>query len=198
MLVGLGLVAAVLLVALLGRVDLGLPTLASALLVVVVTSIATRRSPVGLARNVSWSILVLVAGLFVMVAAVESIGAIDVAARGVAWATAHGNAGSALVAGVVGIGNNVVNNLPLGLVAGVTVKAAHPLAVLTPAVLIGVDLGPNLAVTGQTRDAPLAHRAPEERIDVGFQDYLRVGAIVMPAGLVAALAGLLAMNALQR
>lgn len=99
----------------------------------------------------SWSTLVLVAGLFVMVAAVESIGAIDVAARGVAWATAHGNAGSALVAGVVGIGNNVVNNLPLGLVAGVTVKAAHPLAVLTPAVLIGVDLGPNLAVTGHSR-----------------------------------------------
>lgn len=56
--------------------------------------------------------------------------------------------GVPVVSFVVGAANHVVKNLPLGLIAGATVKAAHLQGVLTNAVLIGVDPGPNLSMTG--------------------------------------------------
>lgn len=195
-LAGLGLVAAVLLVASGLRIDLGVPTLASALLVVAVVSVVTRRSPVTLARRISWSTLVLVAGLFVMVEAVTEIGAIDLAARGLAWAGKEGTVASLGVAAVVGVANNVVNNLPLGLVAGATVRVAHPPTLLVHALLVGVDLGPNLAVTGSLATLLWLLALREERIEVGFRDFLRVGLVVMPTALAAALLGLVVMNAL--
>ncbi len=52
-------------------VDLGLPTFLAALVVAVVVG-----SPFGVLRHVSWSVLFLVAGLFVMVAAVDQAGAL--------------------------------------------------------------------------------------------------------------------------
>jgi arsenical pump membrane protein len=46
------------------------------------------------------------------------------------------------------LANNIVNNLPLGLIAGGTIQAASANGLMANAVLIGVDLGPNLSVTG--------------------------------------------------
>jgi arsenical pump membrane protein len=41
-----------------------------------------------------------------------------------------------------------MNNLPSGLISGAALRAAHAIGPLRNAVLIGVDLGPNLSVTG--------------------------------------------------
>jgi arsenical pump membrane protein len=49
---------------------------------------------------------------------------------------------------IVGIANNLLNNLPLGLIAGGTLQTAHAKGLIAKAVMIGVDLGPNLSVTG--------------------------------------------------
>lgn len=147
-LMGLGLVTAALLAASYAHVALGLPTLGAALLVVAGTSIATRHNPLRLVRNLSWSTLVLVAGLFVIVEAAEEVGATTLFARVLVWAASHGAAGSIIAAFAVGTLNNVVNILPLGLLTGATLAHAHPPLLLTRALLIGVDLGPNLAVTG--------------------------------------------------
>ena len=46
------------------------------------------------------------------------------------------------------VGCNLVNNLPTGLVAGRIVGLAHAPEHVRAAVLVGVDLGPNLSVTG--------------------------------------------------
>ena len=193
-LAGLVGVAVVLLVASYADVDLGLPTLVAALVVVAGTSLATRHNPLGLVRKVSWSTLLLVAGLFVMVEAVEEVGATKLAAEGLAWAARHGAAGSVVAAFFVGILNNVVNNLPLGLLTGATVARAHPPALLAHALVIGVDLGPNLAVTGSLATLLWLIALRKERIEVSFTDFLRVGAIAMPAALLAALLGLLATS----
>jgi arsenical pump membrane protein len=45
----------------------------------------------------------------------------------------------------VAIGNNLVNNLPLGLIAGGTLLAARAKSLIADAVVIGVDPGPNLS-----------------------------------------------------
>ena len=148
-LAGLALIIAVLLAASAFKKDLGLPTCVAALVITAAVSTKAGSNPIKLAREVSWATLLLVAGLFVMVDAVESQGALKLTQQWLAWASHLGQNLGALVVGLgVGVANNIVNNLPLGLIAGGTIQAAHAKGLIANAVLIGVDLGPNLSVTG--------------------------------------------------
>lgn len=196
-LAGLGCVVAVLLAAsAMGR-DLGLPTCLAALAVTAVVSLKARANPLHLAKEISWGTLALVAGLFVMVDAVESIGALRLTAAALHWAEHLAPALSAVVvAFVVGIANNIVNNLPLGLIAGGTLAAAHTKGLLANAVLIGVDLGPNLSVTGSLATILWLLALRKEQIEVSFWKFLRVGAIAMPAALLASVGGAILMHTL--
>jgi len=204
-LAGLALMIAVLLTASAFKQDLGLPTCLAALVITAVVSIKARNNPIKLAREISWATLLLVAGLFVMVDAVESQGALNLTQQWLAWASHLGQYVDALVVGfVVGVANNIVNNLPLGLIAGGTIQAAHTKGLIANAVLIGVDLGPNLSVTGSLatilwllalrKDA--AGDADGEKLDVSFWKFLKVGAVAMPVALFAALGGAILMQML--
>jgi arsenical pump membrane protein len=63
--------------------------------------------------------------------------------------TQHSATEAAWATGVVlAFACNLTNNLPAGLIAGATVHAAQVPQPVTGAVLIGVDVGPNLSVTG--------------------------------------------------
>jgi arsenical pump membrane protein len=204
-LTGLALMIAVLLTTSAMKKDLGLPTCVAALVITAIVSIKARSNPIKLAGEISWSTLLLVAGLFVMVDAVESQGALNLTQQWLAWASTLGqNVGAMVVGFAVGIANNIVNNLPLGLIAGGTIKAAHAKGLMANAVLIGVDLGPNLCVTGSLATILwlLALRKDSggatagEKLDVSFWKFLRVGAVAMPLALFAALGGAILMHML--
>jgi arsenical pump membrane protein len=202
-LAGLALLIAVLLTASAMRQDLGLPTCLVALFITAVVSLKAKRNPIGLAREISWATLLLVAGLFVLVDAVESQGALHLTQHWLAWASSLGQDPSALVVGFsVGLANNIVNNLPLGLMAGATLHAAHTQGLIANVVLIGVDLGPNLSVTGSLATILwlLALRKDSggstggAKLDVSFWKFLKVGVVAMPLALLAALGGAIVMH----
>jgi arsenical pump membrane protein len=196
-LAGLALMICVLLTASALKKDLGLPTCLAALVITAIISIKAKENPWKLAKEISWSTLLLVAGLFILVDAVESQGALKLTQSWLTWAQHLAPAAGALVVGfAVGIGNNLVNNLPLGLIAGATVQAAHIKGMLANAVLIGVDLGPNISVTGSLATILWLLALRKEKLDVSFWKFLRIGAIAMPVALLAALGGAIAMNAL--
>jgi arsenical pump membrane protein len=204
-LASLALMIAVLLTASAMKKDLGLPTCLAALVITAVVSIKSKSNPITLAREISWGTLLLVAGLFVMVDAVESQGALNLTQQWLAWASGLGQSAGAMVVGfAVGIANNIVNNLPLGLIAGGTIQAAHTKGLMANVVLIGVDLGPNLSVTGSLATILwlLALRkdsggdAEREKLDVSFWKFLKVGAVAMPVALFAALGGAILMQML--
>jgi arsenical pump membrane protein len=185
---GLIITAGVLLTASALKWDLGLPTCVTALAVTAMVCLKTRSNPLPLFREISWSTLALVAGLFVMVDAAESIGAMNYTQRWLAWANGIASGAGALTSGfVVGIGNNLVNNLPLGLIAGATLRATHVKSLLASALLIGVDLGPNLSITGSLATILWLIALRKERLDVGFWSFLRIGAVAMPLALFFAL-----------
>jgi arsenical pump membrane protein len=193
-LAGLALMVAVLLAASALKQDLGLPTCLAALAITAVVSIKARSNPARLAREISWATLLLVAGLFVMVDAVESQGALNLTQQWLAWASNLGqNAGAMVVGFAVGIANNMVNNLPLGWIAGGTIQAAHTKGLMANAVLIGVDLGPNLSITGSLATIlwllALRKDSGGEKLDVSFWKFLKVGSVAMPLALLAALGG---------
>jgi arsenical pump membrane protein len=192
---GLACMVFVLLVASSFKKDLGLPTCLAALAVTAVVSIKARSNPVRLAREISWSILLLVAGLFVMVEAVENIVARQYTLRWLAWAQNLGSWSGTLITGFcVGAANNLVNNLPLGLLAGATLQAAHAKGLVASAVLIGVDLGPNLSITGSLATILWLIALRKQKIDVNFWDFFRIGAVAMPIALLASLAGAVLMQ----
>jgi len=132
----------------------------------------------------------LVAGLFIMVDAVESIGALHLTESWLVWVQKLPSATGALVTGfAVGVANNLVNNLPLGLIAGSTLHAVHTKGLLANAVLIGVDLGPNLSVSGSLATILWLLALRKEKLDVSFWDFLKVGAVAMPIALLLSLGG---------
>jgi arsenical pump membrane protein len=58
----------------------------------------------------------------------------------------------------VALALNLMNNLPTGLVAATVGQSADVPLQVTSGILIGVDLGPNLSVTGFARDNTVANR----------------------------------------
>jgi arsenical pump membrane protein len=192
---GLAAVIAVLLTASSLGKDLGLPTCLAALAITAVVSIRARSNPLRLAREISWATLALVVGLFVMVDAMESIGAMQQTRDWLTWAQTLGSTTGTLITGfAVGIANNLVNNLPLGLIAGSTLQAANAKGLIADAVLIGVDLGPNLSITGSLATILWLIALRKERLDVSFWDFLKVGAVAMPIALLASLVGAILMQ----
>jgi arsenical pump membrane protein len=190
-----GLMVGVLLTASSFGKNLGLPACLTALAITAVICIKERGNPVTLARKISWSTLVLVVGLFVMVDAVESIGAMLYAKEWLLGAQDLGLVAGELVTGfAVGVANNLVNNLPLGLIAGSAVHAADATGAIAAAVLIGVDLGPNLSITGSLATILWLIALRKEKLDVSFWDFLKVGAVAMPIALLASLSGSILMQ----
>jgi arsenical pump membrane protein len=164
-------------------IDLGLPTFLAALLVAVIVG-----SPFGILKHISWSVLFLVAGLFVMVAAVDQAGTLSLSRQLLREGGALGSAfGVALLA-------NIVNNLPVGLIAGSAMQGAHLPQVIRNAVLIAVDLGPNLSITGSLATILWLVALRREGEDVGLFEFLRYGVLVMTPALVLSVLTLVLIN----
>ncbi|MBV9559957.1 MAG: arsenic transporter [Bradyrhizobium sp.] len=186
---GIGAIAIVLLTASALDVQLGLPTFLCGLVTAAGVLTLNRQSPWPLIRHVSWGVIPLVAGLFVMVEALVATGVIgrlsailhDAVAQSApltAW-------GLGLVAALAG---NIANNLPVGLIAGSIATNDHLPPSAVSAMLIGVDLGPNLSITGSLATILWLAALRREKIDIGAWRFLKIGALVMPPALIAALA----------
>jgi arsenical pump membrane protein len=192
---GIGFSAAILVAASALGFRLGLPTALAGALTAVIVLLCRRQAPWDLLRNISWSVLPLVAGLFVLVEGLAHTGVIQVLSGALQTAEDSPAATSWAAGAVTAVACNLMNNLPVGLVAGSAVAAAAPLAPqVTGALLIGVDLGPNLSVTGSLATILWLVALRREGLDIGAWRFLRVGAVVTPPALFLALGGLLAVH----
>ena len=170
-----------------GVLLLGVAVLASAAVL-----IEKRETPWALLGHVSWSVLPLVGGLFVVVEGMQRVGAVDVLAAWLRHAEGLSPAWAAVGAAVaVALVCNLVNNLPAGLLvrALVTGAALHPL--VRDALAIGVDVGPNLSITGSLATILWLTTMRREGVVVSGWAFLKVGAVAMPVALAAALLPLL-------
>ncbi len=76
---------------------------------------------------------------------------------------------------------------PVGLLAGSVARGAQLSSHATGALLIGVDLGPNLSVTGSLATILWLVALRREGEHVSAWRFLGLGALVMPPALMAAL-----------
>ncbi len=185
---GIAVTAAVLMGASAFDIPLGAPTLGMGLLIAGCALVFQRQAPWSLLKGVSWSVLPLVAGLFVLVAAVEKTGLI-VQMAGWAKTAVHAAPGAAPfgLGAALALASNVTNNLPAGLIAATAVHAGSFPKVVVDSLLIGVDLGPNFSVTGSLATLLWLQAIRREGEDVGFWRFLKMGCAVTPLALVLAL-----------
>ncbi len=96
---------------------------------------------------------------------------------------------AAALAGVlVALACNLMNNLPVGLIAGSTVAVGHLQHPIDAAALIGVDLGPNLSVTGSLATILWLVALRREGEGIGARgDSSKLGVLIMPPALIGAL-----------
>jgi arsenical pump membrane protein len=193
--VGIAATAIVLLVASALDIALGLPTAIAGTLTATVVLIRERKAPWTAVKDISWGVLPLVAGLFVLVEALDKTGLIRMITAFLHDEAQRSVVGAAWGAGiVVAVASNLVNNLPTGLIAGSTVQNAQVSEQITRAVLIGVDVGPNLSVTGSLATILwlTALRREGQIVDAGV--FLKIGIVVMPPTLLLAIGAALLLR----
>jgi arsenical pump membrane protein len=148
----------------------------------------TRRktSVIAVVRAVNVPFLVFVLALGVVVQAVMHNGA-------AAWMAVVLPSGSSLLAllgfaAVAAVLANIVNNLPATLVLVPLVAPSGPAAVL--AVLIGVNIGPNLTYVGSLSNLLWRSVLRRYNVSASVGEYTRLGLCTVPTALVAAVLAL--------
>jgi arsenical pump membrane protein len=173
-------------------IPLGLPTFIAGVATAAIVLIPRPAQTWSVLKDISWGVLPLVAGLFVLVEALVKTGVIGMITALLHQAAETSAVGAAWAAGIaVAIASNLANNLPVGLIAGSAVQSDHAADQITRPILIGVDLGPNLSVTGSLATILWLAALRREDLVVGFGTFLKIGAVVMPPALVLSIAAAL-------
>ena len=166
---------------------LGLATLLLALAAFLIVALADAAVAGTALRGINYAIVPLVAGLFVIVAALDRAGGLGVLRGLFTHTQAFGAPLAALAAGgAVALACNLVNNLPVALGAA-SAFDAHAAPALRHAVLIAVDLGPNVAVSGSLATLLWMDALRRDGIAMDAPRFLRSGVAVALPALTAAL-----------
>jgi hypothetical protein len=190
--------AVVLLIASADGIPLGAPTCATGLLALLFISLRNRRAWKPVLGSVSWSVLPLLAGLFMIVAALNRAGMLRLTQSDLEWlAHTPDGYGKFITAFAVAGLSNLMNNLPVGLASGSALQQMHSSTVLTHAALVGIDLGPNLSVTGSLATILWLIALRREGAEITPWEFLRIGAFVMPISLAIVILALLDRRCVQ-
>jgi arsenical pump membrane protein len=173
-------------------VRLGVPTMLAGAATAGIVLATERRALWELLRHISWSVLPLVAGLFVLVEGLVRTGVVQDLTRALQVLALSSPAAASWASGIVAaLACNLMNNLPVGLIAGSAIAAVPVHQQVAGALLVGVDLGPNLSITGSLATILWLVALRREGHHVSALDFLRLGVIVTVPALAMALAGLI-------
>jgi arsenical pump membrane protein len=186
--VGIALTAMALLAASSLDRQLGLPTFIAGTAVATIVLIISRQSPLSVLRAISWAILPFVAGLFMLVAGVAQTGILNSVSQMLHEVATYSPREASFVAGiVVALASNLMNNLPAGLAAATVSQSADVPLQVTSGILVGTVIGPNLSVTASLATILWLIALRREGEKVTAWQFLKLGIVVMPPGLVVAL-----------
>lgn len=177
-------VVGVMAVAFVAGVEPALAALAAAVVLLVTTLARRRPLPVPVGELVPWRTLVVVAGLFVVIAAAHQIGdALQVLAG-----TGDAPLDLLRLAAVAALASNAVNNLPAFLALD-PATSGEPLRIA--AVLIGSGVAPLLTPWGSLATVLWWQRCRQALLDVPAWTIVRQGLVLAPLALLASVGALL-------
>lgn len=150
----------------------------------------TGQVDLGLLREVSWPVFPFVIGLFIVMGGVENLG---LAGRMASWLVRWNPspfAGMAAMAGAAGLASNIVNNIPAALLARSVLQQSHAGLPLVYSALLGTNIGPNLTLAGSLATLLVLTAARKKGEDVRAGEFFKVGMLVIPLTLLAAVGAL--------
>jgi arsenical pump membrane protein len=187
----LGLVAICYVTAAALRVPLSLVAMAGALALLFGAWYWKRSSGLETGKQVSWSIFGFIAGMFILVQALENTG-LTAQFGELLLRLSGGTSLGAVLVGTVGTvsGTNLINNVPMAVVMTSSLHhlAQAPLAVqqgFIAATIFGCDLGPNVTTVGSLATVLWLLILRRRNLEVSGLDYFKVGIVVTPLMLVA-------------
>ncbi len=147
------------------------------------------------AGSISWGIIALVIGLFLVVQGVENVGLALLAER--AFVAAAPGESLLQILGITAgaaLGSNVVNNVPMTVLS---LGAIEPLisegtlgVAAVYATVVGTSIGPNLTIVGSLATLIWLGISRSKGMEITAKDYLKIGIISTPPILIAATVGL--------
>ena len=149
----------------------------------------------GTMRAVSWNLIVLVLGLFLVVQAVENTVLAGIFTDAL-HALAPGDSFLQLLSIALGstLGANLINNIPMTIVASSALRPALAAGTVHPAAgyaaLLGTNIGPNLTITGSLATLIWLSIVQGRGLSITARQYLRLGLVSMPFILFSAVLGL--------
>ena len=148
-------------------------------------------------RAINLQVFGFLAGMIVVVQGLSNTGVLRSFGQLVVRLSGSGNVGTVTVTtAAAAIGSNIINNLPAGLALSATfhqhvaLTAAHR-TLAAYSTIIGCDLGPNLTHIGSLSAMIWLLILRKRGVEVSVLDYLKIGVILTPVTLAAAVAALL-------
>ena len=141
--------------------------------------------------QISWSIFGFIAGMFIVVRAVEDTNLTTQFGLLLLHLSGGSSLGSVLI-GTLGaaIGTNLVNNVPMAVVLTSSLRGVQHIAPSTQlgfiaATIFGCDLGPNLTTVGSLATILWLLILRRRNLEVSGLDYFKIGILVTPLMLLA-------------
>jgi arsenical pump membrane protein len=173
------------------QLPLSLVAMGGAVLLLVGALAWRRTSLQQTAKGISWSIFGFIAGMFIVVRAIEDTGLTTQFGN---WLIhlSGGTSFGAVMVGTAGaaVGTNLINNVPMavGMISALGgIQHAVPAVRegFIAATIFGCDLGPNLTTVGSLATVLWLLILRQRNVDVSGLDYFKVGVVVTPLMLVA-------------
>jgi arsenical pump membrane protein len=173
------------------QLPLSLIALSGAVLLLIGALAWGRTSLREIASRVSWSIFGFIAGMFIVVRAIEDTGLTTMFGNWLIHLSGNTSFGAVMV-GMAGaaVGTNLINNVPMAVVMVSALGGIQhaPTAIqhgFIAATIFGCDLGPNLTTVGSLATVLWLLILRQRNVDVTGLDYFKVGVVVTPLMLLA-------------
>ncbi len=142
-------------------------------------------------KGISWPIFGFIAGMFVVVRAIEDTGLTHKLGK-LLLHLSRGTSFGAVMVGTFGsaLGTNLINNVPMAVVMNSSLGSIQHAAPairngFVAATMFGCDLGPNLTTVGSLATILWLLILRQRDVDVSGLDYFKVGVMVTPLMLLA-------------
>ena len=170
---------------------LSLVALSGALLLLIGAMLWKQTTPPQMGKHISWSIFGFIAGMFIVVQAVENTGLTAQFGQLLLHLSGGSTFGAVMVGtGGAALGTNLINNVPMAVVMTSALHSVQhaPLVIqhgFIAATMFGCDLGPNLTTVGSLATVLWLLILRQRNVDVSGLDYFKVGIVVTPLMLFA-------------
>jgi len=147
--------------------------------------------PIMTVKTAPWQVVWFSIGLYVVVYGLKNAGLTSYLADAITYLSAQGEAYAVIGTGFLSaVISAVMNNMPTIMLMDIAIDEAGQNA-LAYANILGANLGPKMTPIGSLATLLWLHVLANKGVKIGWGAYMKVGLIITPPVLLAALAGLL-------